>query len=431
MAPSSPKVSGPSSASTRPRSQTSSATPRSPPDWRSTAPGTVKIPEPIVVPTTMSTRSRSVRTRASSREAGGADTSELRRDGGGDVAGSGRPAEIRGPYSGGERRPYRPLEVAGRPGSAQLLEHQRTGEHGRHRIGDPLAREWRCRAVHRLEQPRSPPARMKIGAGGDPQPADERGAQVGQDVAIQVVGYDDLEALRLAHQLHRQGVHVAVLGLDPAELGGDPFERLLPDPVSGHCIRLVAHRNAGLAVILRPLEGGADDALHALRGVDFFGDEFIAAHAPPAEINPFGVLAKDHEVDTPAVAPQGGEVGMEQRHRTKVDVQIEAEPESQQDVPCVLVARYARVSDRAQQDGVHVVAQMVERRVWERFPGLEVVIGAVWQTLELEGDAVLPGGPFDGAEGRIDDFGPDPVAGDHGDSAPSHSKPVARPQLTQ
>src|SRR2546430_2505950 len=180
MAPSSPNVSAPSSASTLPRSQTSSATPRSPPDWRSTAPGTVKIPEPIVVPTTMSTRSRSVRTRASSREAGGADASELRRDGRGDVAGSGRPAEIRGPYSGGERRPYRPLEVAGRSGSAELLEHQRTGEHGRHRIGDPLAREWRGPSLDRAHLPLPPPAQLAACRGRDAPPAARRARPRGQ-----------------------------------------------------------------------------------------------------------------------------------------------------------------------------------------------------------------------------------------------------------
>src|SRR6266487_2637687 len=205
MAPSSPNVSAPSSASTLPRSQTSSATPRSPPDWRSTAPGTVKIPEPIVVPTTMRTRSRSVRTRASCRGAG-ADISELR-------------------------------------------EHQRAREDGRHRVGDPFARERRRRAVHRLEQPRSPPTRVKISAGGEPQPADERGAKVGKDVAVQVVGHDDLEALRLAYQLHRQGVHVAVLGFDATELGGDALEGLLPDLVSGHRVRFIAHGDADLAAV--------------------------------------------------------------------------------------------------------------------------------------------------------------------------------------
>src|SRR5438477_8334494 len=261
--------------------------------------------------------------------------------------------------------------------------------------------------------------------------ADERGAQVGQNMAVQVIGHDDLEALRIAYQLHRQCVHVAVLGVDPSELGGDVPERLLPDLVSWDGVRLVAHRNAGLAVILRPLEGGADDALHALRGVDFFGDVLVTGNAPPAEVHPFRVLAEDHEVDTAAMAPQGGEVGMEQRYRTKVDVEIEAEPESEQDVPCVLVARYPRVADRAQQDGVRVVAQAVERLVWERLLGLEVVVGTVRQTLELEGNAVLRGGPLDGAEGRLGAVGPDAVPGDHGDSAASHSKPVARPQLTQ
>src|SRR5207237_3923622 len=142
-------------------------------------------------------------------------------------------------------------------------------------------------------------------------------------------------------------------------------------------------------------------------------------------------LAKANEVGTPATAPKVGEVGMEQRYGTKVDVEIEAEPESQQDVPCVLVARYPRVADRAQQDGVRVVAQVVERLVWERFLGFEVVVGTVRQTLELEGDAVLRGCPLDGAGGRVDDFGPDSIPGDHGDSAASHSKPVPRPQRPQ
>src|SRR2546429_5812039 len=245
------------------------------------------------------------------------------------------------------------------------------------------------------------------------------------------MGHDDLEALWIAYQLHRQCVHVAVLGVDPSELGGDVPERLLPDLVSWDGVRLVAHRNAGLAVILRPLERGADDALHALRGVDFFGDVLITGNAPAAEVHPFRVLAEDHEVDTPATAPQGGEIGMEQRYGTKVDVEIEAEPESQQDVPCVLVARYPRVADRAQQDGVRVVAQGVERLVWERFLGFEVVVGTVRQTLQLQGDAVLHGRPLDWAEGRIADIRPESLPGDHGDSAASHSKPVARPQLTQ
>src|SRR2546429_7847162 len=126
----------------------------------------------------------------------------------------------------------------------------------------------------------------------------------------------------------------------------------------------------------------------------------MTANAPPAEVNPVRVLAEDHEVDTAAADAQGGEVGMEQRYGTKVDVEIEAEPESQQDVPCVLVARYPRVSDRAQQDGVRVVAQAVARPGWERFPRLGGVVGTARQTLAPEGDAVPRRGPPDRAEGR-------------------------------
>src|SRR4029077_17456775 len=162
MAPSSPNVSAPSRASTLPATQTTRATPMSPPDWRSTAPGTVKMPEPIVVPTTMRTRSRSVRTRASSRVVPA--TLELAGNGLGHLSGRRLAADIRRPNARCDRLLHRPLEVASRLGVAQLLEHQGAREHGGHRVRDALAGERRRRAVHRLEQPR--PARMEIGAGG-------------------------------------------------------------------------------------------------------------------------------------------------------------------------------------------------------------------------------------------------------------------------
>src|SRR5437764_551754 len=280
MAPTWPKASAPSNASTLPTTHTTSATPRSPPDCRSTDPGTVKIPEPIVVPTTMRTRSRSVRTRARSRA----------------------PALKGAP-------PPPPLPRASPPC------HRRRG------------------SAHPPRASRSPPAR-----------------------------------------------------------GGAPRRERAP-------ARASARRRA------RPPRGWRSPCPHP-----------AAPRGAPGEVLPFRVLAGDHAVDTPAAATQGGEVGIEQRYGTKVDVEIEAETESQQDVPCVLVARYPRVADRAQQDGVRVVAQAVERPVWERFLGFEVVVGTVRQTLELEGDAALRGGPLDRAEGRVDDVGPDSIPRDHCDS---------------
>src|ERR1041385_7225148 len=157
MAPSSPNVSAPRSASTLPRSQTSSATPTSPPDWRSTAPGTVKIPEPIVVPTTMRTRSRSVRTRELARVVPA--TSELAGNGFGHLCGRRLAADIRRAHPRRNRLLHGLLEVASGLRVAQLFEHQRTRQHGGHRVRDPFASERGPRAVHRLEQ--AGPTRVK------------------------------------------------------------------------------------------------------------------------------------------------------------------------------------------------------------------------------------------------------------------------------
>src|SRR5213078_2611402 len=201
MAPSSPNVSAPSSASTLPRSQTSSATPRSPPDWRSTAPGTVKIPEPIVTPTTMRTKTRSVRTRASSRGASGADTIRAARRWPPRRPGFRPSPDIGRPHAGSERRAYGLLEVAGRLGMPQLLEHQGAREHRGHWVRDPFASERGRRAVHRLEQ--AGPTRVKVGARREAEPAHEPGAQVRENVPVEIVGDDHLKPLRLAHQLHR------------------------------------------------------------------------------------------------------------------------------------------------------------------------------------------------------------------------------------
>jgi len=53
---------------------------------------------------------------------------------------------------------------------------------------------------------------MEVRARREPEPAHEARAEIRQDVTVQVVGHDHLEALGLAHQFHRERVHVAVLG---------------------------------------------------------------------------------------------------------------------------------------------------------------------------------------------------------------------------
>src|SRR5207249_1262782 len=101
-------------------------------------------PSPTLFPYTTLFRSPPGRTR-----------SEPRGDGRRDVPGSGRPPDIGRPHAGSERRAYGLLEVAGRLGMRQLLEHQRAREHRGDRVRDPFASERGRRPVHRLE-PASP-----------------------------------------------------------------------------------------------------------------------------------------------------------------------------------------------------------------------------------------------------------------------------------
>src|SRR5438046_10145148 len=104
----------------------------------------------------------------------------------------------------------------------------------------------------------------------------------------------------------------------------------------------------------------------------------------------------------------------------------------EQNIPGMAVPGDSRVADRPEEDRVYVVAQVAERRLRERLARREVVIGAVGKALEVESEAVLRGGLLDRPERRRDDLGADAVSRDHGDAmVVFHSKPVARPQLTQ
>src|SRR5437660_1128105 len=209
-----------------------------------------------------------------------------------------------------------------------------------------------------------------------------------------------------------------------------PLERLLPHLVGRHCVRLVAHRDARLAARRRPLERRSDDPLDSLDGVDLLRDVALAVDAALAEIDPFGVFPKDDEVYR-AIRAQRGEAGVQQGNGPKVDVQVQPKAQSQQDVARVLVAWDARVAQCAEQDRLHVVAQVTERPVGKRLLRSEVVVGRIGKSLEVEPKAVACCRALEHRQGCADHLRPDPVAGDHRDAMALHSKPVARPQPAQ
>src|SRR3989442_13598824 len=100
---------------------------------------------------------------------------------------------------------------------------------------------------------------------------------------------------------------------------------------------------------------------------------------------------------------------MQQPDGAEVDGEVEPESQAQQDVACVLVPRNAWIAERAQEDGVHVVAQMAERRLRERLPRLEIVSGGERQSFEVQTEAGLGARPIQHRDLRLDDLGSDDV----------------------
>ena len=159
-----------------------------------------------------------------------------------------------------------------------------------------------------------------------------------------------------------------------------------------------------------------DDAVDASIRVHLFLDRHFvlgpcAKAAARADIQAFGVLAEHDEVDVaPAAVLQRTETIVEQTDRAIVHVQIELEPRPQEDVARVAIVGHARIAERADEDRVEG-AQRVVAAGWNGDAGLEVIVGAPRQRLELEA-----------AEGRENgnDFGhdvpADPVPGNDGDA---------------
>jgi hypothetical protein len=66
-----------------------------------------------------------------------------------------------------------------------------------------------------LLEPPGPPLGVEVGAGGGAEAAGDGRAQVGEDVAEQVVGDDHVEAARVGDQVQAGGVGVGVVEGDP------------------------------------------------------------------------------------------------------------------------------------------------------------------------------------------------------------------------
>ncbi len=278
----------------------------------------------------------------------------------------------------GQHRADCRVQVGRRSVLAEMGQHQPGRQHRARRVRQALAGDVRRRAVHRLEDRRPGAIRVQVAARRVAKPAGQGRAQVGDDVAEQVVGDDHVEPLRVVHHPQARRVHVRVAELD-AVLGrylvGDPVPQ-----VAGMCEHVgLVHQRQPAAAPDRELRCVPDAAPHASPGVQRLLGRRLELGAPvhgaaSARVQALGVLPDDDEVQirqlvladrTANARPQLG--------RPQVDVEVELEPQPQQQPPLQHARRHLRRADRAEQDGVGL-PQLCQHGVRQYLAGLQVVL---------------------------------------------------------
>ncbi|CEE61328.1 hypothetical protein XAC2852_200040 [Xanthomonas citri pv. citri] len=202
-----------------------------------------------------------------------------------------------------------------------VVEHLRRAKQQRARVGLALPCDIRRRAVHGFEDRR---VQTDVGARRQAQAADQAGAQVGDDVAEQVGGHDDVELLGTHHQLHAGVVDDHFLEFDFRILRGH-IACHLQEQARGRLddVGLVHGGDLLAAGALGQLEGVAHDALGALAGDPGAGERGLAIlghRLAFAQIRTFGVFADRDQVN----AVGKTRLGVRERlGRTHVGVQVE------------------------------------------------------------------------------------------------------------
>ena len=198
------------------------------------------------------------------------------------------------------------------------------------------------RLEHRGVDPEVPARR-------DAEAADEAGAEVGDDVAVQVREHEDVVELGLLHELHAHVVDDPVLELDVGVLGCDLARDLEPEAVGVlHDVGLVHRGDLPAAGAAGVVEGELHDAARAglgdgldrdpgvvaqphARGPLDRGGDLERAVGAALELDPgvevLGVLAHDHEVDR-RVGVAGAHAGIHlARPHLRVHVERLAKPD--------------------------------------------------------------------------------------------------------
>jgi hypothetical protein len=263
---------------------------------------------------------------------------------------------------------------------------------------------------------------VKICGRGHAESALQRRTQIRDDIAEQVVGHDHLERRGVGDHEERQRIDVDMPRLDAGmarrHLAKDALPQRMP---LRHRVALVGHADARQPMRTRVVERVRDDAMDAFVGVDLLlHRDFIrrARLESPADagVQALGVLPKDDEIHVlRRTALQRTQPLVEQADWAVVGVEVQLEPDAEQDVAGVPLIRHARVTDGANENRVVVVPQPRIFPGRQRLTGGQIVLRPVRQSLEVEG-----------AVGRVTDgtqhlqrfrrhVAADPISGNDGD----------------
>ena len=125
-------------------------------------------------------------------------------------------------------RRRRPPRSSWRRRVAKVVQQQRRGQDRRRGICLLLARNVRGRAVDRLEHGRRGAVHVDVAGCGQADAAGDGCGQVGDDVAEEVVGDDDVEACGVGDQEDHGRINVQVVDADVREFLRHGLDRALP-----------------------------------------------------------------------------------------------------------------------------------------------------------------------------------------------------------
>ena len=264
----------------------------------------------------------------------------------------------------------------------------------------------------------------------------QRRAEVGEDVAEEIGADDDVEPVRVLHEMGGQDVDVILVGAHGRIARRHRFHAFVP----------VRHRDRDAVrlgrrgqMLFRPavsqLVRVAQHAIDAASREDrLLDDDFVVGALVEAaaddEYSPSVFSRTIEKSMSPGARPASGEVmpGIKRTGR-KFDVLLKAPPDRDQQSPERNVIGNARKPDRAQKDRI-VIADALEPVLGHHRAGRGEALAAPSERLPLEAQAASLCGRVDDADSLRHDFLADAVPGDHRDLVAFHYQSPIRSSST-